>query len=151
MDYAKLNLPRIAEKIADVRESIKILQAYGKLADGVFLGNPEAVRSARYAFIVLIEAAINIATHFCARLLAKAPASYAESFLLLGENCLIEPGLAIRLGKMAGFRNLLVHGYGEVDNRRMLSLIRKDLHDLDIYLQEISELLQRQPGGDGFA
>lgn len=32
-----------------------------------FLSNLEAIRAARYTFIVLIEAATNIANHLCAR------------------------------------------------------------------------------------
>lgn len=143
MDYSKLNLPRINEKISDILESIQVLRQYGKQDDRVFLGNLEAIRSARYAFIVLIEAATNIATHLCARLLAKSPASYAESFLLLGEHGLIEKSLSKRLSKMAGFRNLLVHGYGKVDNHQMLGIMRRDLKDIDLYLEAIKELLKR--------
>jgi len=147
MEYSKLNLPRLSEKITDIRESIQILQQYGEQDDQVFLSNQEAIRSARYAFIVLIEAATNISAHFCARLLAKAPANYAESFLLLGERGLIEQNLAKRLGKMAGFRNLLVHGYGEIDNYRMLCIMRKDLKDVELYLHAINELMQKANGG----
>ena len=93
-------------------------------------------------FIVLIEAATNIATHICARLLAKAPANYAESFLLLGERGLIEQNLARRLSKMTGFRNLLVHGYGKIDNQQMLGIMRRDIKDVKLYLQAINKLLK---------
>lgn len=142
MNHSKLNLLRINEKISDIMESIQVLQQYGEQDDRIFLGNPEALRSAKYAFIVLIEAATNIATHLCARLLAKAPANYAESFLLLGERGLIEQNLARRLSKMTGFRNLLVHGYGKIDNHQMLGIMRRDIKDVKLYLQAINKLLK---------
>ncbi len=142
MNHSKLNLLRINEKISDIMESIQVLQQYGEQDDRIFLGNPEALRSAKYAFIVLIEAATNIATHICARLLAKAPANYAESFLLLGERGLIEQNLARRLSKMTGFRNLLVHGYGKIDNQQMLGIMRRDIKDVKLYLQAINKLLK---------
>lgn len=142
MNHSKLNLLRINEKISDIMESIQVLQQYGEQDDRIFLGNPEALRSAKYAFIVLIEAATNIATHICARLLAKAPANYAESFLLLGERGLIEQNLARRLSKMTGFRNLLVHGYGKIDNHQMLGIMRRDIKDVKLYLQAINKLLK---------
>lgn len=142
MNHSKFNLLRINEKISDIMESIQVLQQYGEQDDRIFLGNPEALRSAKYAFIVLIEAATNIATHICARLLAKAPANYAESFLLLGERGLIEQNLARRLSKMTGFRNLLVHGYGKIDNQQMLVIMRRDIKDVKLYLQAINKLLK---------
>jgi uncharacterized protein YutE (UPF0331/DUF86 family) len=143
-----LNLSRIRDKVSDIKESLSVLQDYAKQDDEKFLGNKEAIRSARYAFIVLIEAATNIANHLCARMLNKAPTSYADSFFLLADNNILESTLAKRLGKMTGFRNLLVHGYGEVDNRVMLGIMRKDLHDLVLYLKEIAQLVEKSAGGD---
>ncbi len=147
MAYYNLNLSRISEKVSDIKQSMRVLQNYAQQDDEKFLNNQEAIRSARYAFIVLMEAATNIANHLCARVLSKAPTSYADSFLLLGENAVIERDLAKRLGKMTGFRNLLVHGYGEVDDRRMLNIMREDLRDLALYLEEIGQLLEKSAGG----
>ncbi len=147
MDFHNLNIARISEKVSDIKQSMLVLQNYAEQGDEEFLGNPEAIRSARYAFIVLIEASINIANHICARILHKAPASYADSFLLLGDKKIIEIELSKRLSKMAGFRNLLVHGYGEVDDQRMLSIMREDLQDMTRYLGEIGRLLNNQGGG----
>lgn len=140
MNSQKLNLQRISEKISDIRESLAILTAYAKQKDEEFLNNPEAVRSARYSFIVLAEAATNIAAHLCARLLNQAPATYAESFTLLAERKLIDPGLAARLAKMMGFRNLLIHGYSKIDDRIMLRIMRNDLADLELYIKEVIAL-----------
>jgi len=147
MAYYNLNLSRISDKVSDIKQSMRVLQNYAEQDDEKFLNNQEAIRSARYAFIVLIEAATNIANHLCARVLGKAPASYADSFLLLGENAIIERDLAKRLGKMTGFRNLLIHGYGEVDDRRMLSIIREDIQDMALYMEEICQLLEISAGG----
>lgn len=69
MADVELNLHRIAQKVAGIKNSLAVSREYAAQKDEVFLGNPEAIRSARYAFIVLIEAATNIAGHLCARLL----------------------------------------------------------------------------------
>jgi len=146
MEKFKLNTHRIKEKAGDIKESLTVLSQYAKQKDQDFLSNLEAIRSARYCFIVLTEAATNIATHLCARLLYKAPSTYAESFFILGEHNLIDPFLAKRLGKMMGFRNLLIHGYGNIDNKRMLQIMRHDLTDLELYLLAIEELIRKQEG-----
>jgi len=146
MEKSKLNIHRIKEKTGDIKESLAILSQYTKQKDQDFLSNPEAIRSARYCFIVLAEAATNIAAHLCARLLYKAPSTYAESFYILGEHNLIDPFLAKRLGKMMGFRNLLIHGYGNIDNKQMLQIMHHDLTDLKLYLLAIEKLIHKQEG-----
>jgi uncharacterized protein YutE (UPF0331/DUF86 family) len=140
MSAAKINLARLNQKVADIKQSLAILQDYAKQEESVFLKNPEAIRSARYTFIVLIEAATNIANHFCAKLLNEAPQSYADGFLQLGKNGLLPDSLAERLGKMTGFRNLLVHGYSKVDDKRMFHIMKQDLNDLNLFLSKIAEL-----------
>ncbi|MGB9663055.1 MAG: type VII toxin-antitoxin system HepT family RNase toxin [Moorellaceae bacterium] len=144
MAYGELNIARLSQKVADIKEALAVLRDYAARNDEDFLNNAEAVRSAKYAFIILIEAATNIANHLCARLLNLVPTSYAESFLLLGENKLIDDALAKRLGKMTGFRNLLVHGYGKIDNKKMLKTMREDLGDLDAFLASLQNIIQRE-------
>jgi uncharacterized protein YutE (UPF0331/DUF86 family) len=87
--YRELDYNRIRVKIADIRESLAVLNEYAGRSDEAFLENPEAIRSARYALIVAIEAATNLGNHFCSRILNKAPNSYAETFGFLGEAKLI--------------------------------------------------------------
>jgi len=115
-----LNINKIREKVSDIKEAISFLKGYAHEKEEIFISNPEAVGAVRYYFIMLIEAAMNIANHLCSRLLEKAPSNYAETFLLLGKQGIITPELADRLARMARFRNLLVHGYAKVDDRKML-------------------------------
>jgi len=60
--------------------------------------------------------------------------------ILEKEHKLIDADLARRLGQMAGFRNLLVHGYSKIDDRLMLKIIRSDLGDLELFIEEILRL-----------
>ncbi|MGQ9532024.1 MAG: type VII toxin-antitoxin system HepT family RNase toxin [Desulfotomaculales bacterium] len=143
---ARLDVARLSDKMADIRESLQALREYAQWEEERFLAGKEAIRAARYCFIVMAEAATAIATHICARLLRKAPGSYAESFALLAEGGLIEPALAKRLGRMAGFRNLMVYGYNKVDNQRMWQIMRSDLGDLDAYLEAVAALPARARG-----
>lgn len=139
--YKKLNLSRIRDKVADIKGNLQVLREYSGQNISSFCSNKEAVRSARYAFIVMIEASSNIASHLCARLFNKSPESYAECFLILGENDLIGKELSLRLAKMAGFRNLLVHGYAEVDDHKMFAIMNDNLDDIDRWLEYVTEVL----------
>lgn len=141
-----LNLGRISAKVADMRENAAILRRYGALPDEAFLSNVESVGAAKYAFVVMIEASVNLASHLCAKSLSKAPVSQRDSFLMLGEAGLLPADLAERLGKMASFRNVLVHGYAEVDNKAMLAIMREDLPDVDLFITRVLELSEGTTG-----
>ena len=143
MGYDRFNVSRIREKVADIRENLQVLNEYTKRAKNDFLSNKEAVRSARYAFIVMIEASSNIANHLCARMLNSSPDSYAECFLLLGNSQIISADLSLRLGKMAGFRNILVHGYAKVDDHKMFEIMQNNMGDVEQWLEELQNLLTR--------
>lgn len=135
-----LDLVRLAQKAADIKENASILAEYAGRSDTEFLDNPEAVRSARYSFIVVIEAAVNIAAHICARLLSRAPSSQRESFMLLAQAGLLSESLAVDLSKMAGFGDLLVHRHAEVDDSVMLSFMRNKLADFEGFLGSVRRL-----------
>ncbi len=44
---------------------------------------------------------------------------------------------------MAGFRNILVHGYKEIDDSKIYDFLQKNLTDLVLYLEELSCLLEK--------
>ncbi len=139
-----LNLSRLNQKVSDIKQSLSVLREYASRDKTIFLNNPEAVRSARYAFIVMIEAASSIANHLCAKLLNEAPQSYADSFFRLGTSGYLEKGLAERLAKMTAFRNLLVHGYGKVDDHVMFKIMQEDMRDLDLLLIAMRQLINQE-------
>lgn len=144
MIYQQINIDRIRDKVSDIKNSLINLRRYAREEDEKFLSNIDAVGAARYSFIVLIEASMNIANHLCARMLDKAPANYAETFLLLGEHGIINLELTEKLAQMARFRNLLVHGYAKVDDKKMLNSIRDDLKDVDEFIIEIGKIVLGQ-------
>lgn len=140
MMHSQLNWARVAEKVGDIKRSLAQLRRQGERIDEEFLTDENAVLAARYTFIVLVEAATNIAAHIATRQLHEAPTSYADSFFLMADNGLLDEELADRLGEMCGFRNLLVHGYDRIDDTRMLAIIREDLGDLELFLDAVTRL-----------
>ena len=49
--------------------------------------------------------------------------------------------LSKRLAPMAGFRNILVHEYLEIDRHRVYRVLREDLGDFELFLKAVSRLL----------
>lgn len=76
------------------------------------------------------EAAIDIASRVIRLRALGAPASSREAFAALAGAGVIDAGLAERLNRMVGFRNLAVHQYHKLDIAIVRAVIEKNLDDL---------------------
>ena len=81
-----------------------------------------------------IQICIDLAAHLVAESAGHRPDTLAELFVALAERGLIDDDLAVRLGAMARFRNLLVHEYAEVDPARVWEIVADDLGDVETFL-----------------
>jgi uncharacterized protein YutE (UPF0331/DUF86 family) len=141
----RLNLDLLRQRAQEIRQALDILERYRQLSREEFISNQQANDAAKYRLIVIIEAAMSICAHLAARLAHKTPDSYTQCFEILASSKIIPRDLADCLGRMARFRNLLVHGYGQVDDSRVWDILQQDLGDLDAFLSEISSILHRGP------
>lgn len=77
-----------------------------------------------------VQAALDLAGHVVATEGLGLPAKLAENFTLLERQGLIPPALADHLRRMAGFRNIAVHEYADVDPEIVESIVEHRLGDL---------------------
>ena len=99
--------------------------------------------SAKYLFVKVTEAAIDICNHIARMRGGRAPKDYADCVAILEELDVISSDLAKRLKRMARFRNLIVHLYWQVDDAKVYEIIQRDLADLEEYLRPIAICLQK--------
>lgn len=90
-----------------------------------------------------IQTCIDIAFHLCGAH-GKVPTTAAEAFTEIARLELIERGLADRLQRAVGFRNVLVHEYTEVDWKIVMRVIRTDTRDLAAFGKTVLNLLERR-------
>ncbi|WP_078060825.1 type VII toxin-antitoxin system HepT family RNase toxin [Desulfotomaculum copahuensis] len=137
-----VNLKKLRQKAADIRSALANLSPYTAMTLDEYLKDRDRVAASKYYLVVATEAAIDICNHLAARLAKEAPDSYAECFAILARENIISSTLADRLIRMAKFRNLLIHLYGNVDDRKVHEIICYNLDDLDLYLTELAVLLK---------
>lgn len=87
-------------------------------------------RFVEHTLQIAIQAALDVASHIVSSERFGEPRTNHELFVLLERNGWLSPRLAAELRKMAGFRNILVHGYAEVDPRLVADIIVHRLDDL---------------------
>ena len=89
---------------------------------------------------VAIQTCMDIALHVCAAQ-GIVPQTGAQAFMALAERGIIERSLAQRLQRAAGFRNVLVHEYTEIDWKIVMRVLRTGTHDLAGFGAAILEIL----------
>ena len=62
---------------------------------------------------------------------------YADTFVVLKEYKIIGKELCTSMGKMAKFRNVIVHQYEQIDPTIVVTILRKNLNDFERYKEAI--------------
>ena len=140
MDAPSVNIDLLRSRAEDIRREVQELRGYGSLPLKEFVGSSEKVRAARYALVVVAEAASAICNHLVSRR-GRAPESYPACFELMADLDILDSGLAGRLIGLARLRNILVHGYGRVDDARVHAHLKDGLRDLDAFLGQVAAYL----------
>ncbi|MDO8836908.1 MAG: DUF86 domain-containing protein [Vicinamibacterales bacterium] len=120
------------------------------LADLRRLARPEKmvsdVREERFIEHTLqlaIQAALDVASHIVSDRRLGEPRSNRELFLLLERDGWLPSDMRVRLADMAGFRNILVHGYDDVDLSVVEDVVTTRLVDLEGFVASIRQGLNR--------
>jgi uncharacterized protein YutE (UPF0331/DUF86 family) len=74
---------------------------------------------------------MDIADHIVADRRLPVPESAAATFAVLAEAGVLKPELGRTLGRMVGFRNILVHDYARLDTATPLRVLNVDLADVE--------------------
>ena len=106
-----------------------------------FLAEPDTHHLAERYLQLAVEAALDIAHHIIADRGYAAPTSYRDAFTILAKQGVLPAALASRMQSWAGYRDLLVHGYLEVDHGLAWDAIQDDLEDLCAWAATAAALL----------
>lgn len=108
--------------------------------------NTEVRFAAKYSIILCTEASIQIGKHILDGMNVPYPEKNADVFVRLADQGLLTSDHAKRLGRLARFRNTLVHDYAGVEIRRLKVVLAEDLNDVEEF-QEIALKWEREKKG----
>ena len=94
---------------------------------------PTDVREERFAAHTLqiaVQAALDVASHIVSDERLGEPETNRELFDRLAQAGWLSPSLTETMQRMAGFRNVVVHGYQALDPRILADLVQHRLDDL---------------------
>ena len=127
-----------------VAKKLAMIETYVRELDE--LARPDALRIdvreerfVEHTLQIAIQAALDVASHIVSDRRLGEPRTNRELFSLLVRGGVLPEDLAERLGAMAGFRNVLVHGYGDLDLAVVEDIVENRIGDLLDFVREIRQ------------
>lgn len=131
---------KILAHLRELDESLKDWQRYQNISLEDLKKERDKRNMILHAMLVSIQATIDVATYLIAEQGLRKPMTYRETFEILGQSELISEKLAEELSDLAGFRNVLVHIYWQLDLDQVYGILQNDLETLKFFLQEVKKL-----------
>lgn len=131
----------ILSRISKLDEYIKFLHGMKKYSKDDYLQNAMIYGSTERFLHLAIECIMDIGNHIIADMGYRKPHSNREIFQVLFENEIIDNGLKVDLCNMAGFRNILVYDYIELDREIVYDIVKNNLSDMEDFRDIIVEYL----------
>jgi uncharacterized protein YutE (UPF0331/DUF86 family) len=113
-------------------ERLRVFQA---TTEQEFRDSPAVHDLAERYLHLAMECVLDLGNHFIADTGLPAPETNQDTFVRMEEAGAISPELAARLRAWAGFRNILVHQYLDIDHRIAWNAIQNELGDLEAFAQ----------------
>jgi uncharacterized protein YutE (UPF0331/DUF86 family) len=140
---APLNREVLQTRISYIEDSLKSLERFRGVPYEEFHSNSDNFRIAFYDLHRALEAVMDIGSHILSRIPGARPTSYKDIPHLLEKHKIIPADFAAKsLTKMAGYRNRMVHFYGEISEKEIYMIIQEELQDFFKFLEYISKVLE---------
>jgi uncharacterized protein YutE (UPF0331/DUF86 family) len=137
-----LRKEEIHSKLKEIKNSLYYIKEYLP-SDFKYLNN----RKDKNALYKEVEFSIQLMIDVCAVInsdvIRETPSDEDSIIDLLKEKKIISSDLAKMLHEMKGFRNILVHRYGEINDEEAYENIKEGLEDFEKFVKEIEKFLKK--------
>lgn len=135
----EINHVVITERLKHIKEGLENLKNFLKVSRKDFLNDRKLIGAVKYEIIKTFEAISSICSHIIVKKFGIRASSYAECFEILKEKKIIGKRLANNLCKMARFRNLIIHMYQRVDDKKVYEILKSGVRDIEEYIEIIEK------------
>ncbi|MGH2706186.1 MAG: type VII toxin-antitoxin system HepT family RNase toxin [Actinomycetota bacterium] len=131
----------IGRRLLELERRLTTLRAIAGAGREGFLADDALQTQAERHLQVALQVALDIATHLIAEETAEVPDSYAGAFAILRRMGIVDEDLAAALRRATGLRNILVHGYLDVDPERLWEHLGR-VDDLEVFAGKVDGYLR---------
>ncbi len=108
-----------------------------------YLENLTLRRACEKTIELAIECVIHIISIIVSNKRLGVPTSEDDLVKILTQKKIISKNLALKVTQMKGFRNIIVHKYGDVDDKKVYKYLTEELNDFALFEKEVKKFLQK--------
>jgi uncharacterized protein YutE (UPF0331/DUF86 family) len=132
----------ILRKLSELDEYSSQIQEFRSISVGDYGNDWKSQRIIERTLQMMIETCVDIAGHIISDKRYRIPESYADAFIVLRENGVVDANICRTMEQIAKFRNVIVHHYDRVDAEIVVGILHKRLEDFDKYNNAIVNWLK---------
>ncbi|NMB16505.1 MAG: DUF86 domain-containing protein [Firmicutes bacterium] len=143
---SRLDYDTIHKHLQNIQESLTVLEQMRNIPLADF--KEDIVRSwaVERGLERCIQNVLDIGGHILASIGVSLPSEYRQTILQLGEQGVLPTSFAEQMAPMAGFRNLLVHEYLQIDFDRVYDMLHNHLDDFRAFAYYVAEFMKSNGG-----
>ncbi len=131
---------RLHRLLRRVTADLHALRGYAAMEPADVMADAARLGHVKYLFVTALEGCIDAAHHVAASEGLRPVDTNADAMRALGEHGVLSPDLAGSMASAVRFRNVLVHGYADVDDSRVVGYLQR-VGDLEGFVADMARLL----------
>jgi uncharacterized protein YutE (UPF0331/DUF86 family) len=137
-----LDKRRILSKINEMESYLEELSGHIPTSSEEYMNDRDTRRICERLLQITVECTIDISSVIAKGLKLGPPADEGAIFEKLKRENVISKKMADTLLRMKGFRNILVHRYGEVDDKKVFNFLKNNINDFTVFKKEVLAFLK---------
>ncbi len=103
--------------------------------------NYRDLRALEREFQLIVNSMIEVNSHYIKKLNFESAEDYTNTFIILGKNNILPQEFAIKIAKVVGLRNKIVHKYDIIDQKKFIDDLKNGSVQFIEYVQFIKKNL----------
>lgn len=137
-----LDREAIRRRLVKLDEYTRILRELRAAEQGQFVRDYHLYGLAERYLQLAIGCLLDVSNMLVSGLGLRKPERYQEAVDILAEAGVLSPELVRRLTGVAGFRNILVHEYLDIDRNLVYQYLHQGLDDLEAFARKVIRFLR---------
>lgn len=138
-----INQSAIEDKLFRLNENTKFIDDILKKSDKDILAEKPLYYGLQHLLQISIEIIIDIGSHILAEKFSINPKTYADVIVALGEKNVLDQKFATEQAEMAKFRNMLVHYYDNLDDKKVFKYSRSSPEIFRLFGKAFKDFLKK--------
>lgn len=135
-----LDIRKIQLRVEEIESAVESIRQYSSIPEDDFWEDRRDILSVEQLLLRAIEAVGGICLHIAAKKTQKGAENIAHCFEILRDNNLINETFCEDLIQMARFRNLLIHQYRKIDERKIYEYVKSNLGDFEKFIASVRQI-----------